>query len=107
MPLVAERFLVGRGWRDTHPNDPAFTDLAQVMGTEFDNMDFGPIREMVDQAAREGRWVVFVGHEIGQKGYQITDAKALATLCEYLKDPQNGIWLGTVEEIGRYVLGHR
>jgi hypothetical protein len=54
-------------------------------------MDFSHIKEIVDQAAQEGRWVIFVGHEIGNRGYQTTDTKALKALCEYLKNPANGI----------------
>lgn len=103
IPLVAERFLVGRGYLDESANDPAFCDLAQAMGTAFDDMDFEQMKNLVEQAAKEGRWVIFVGHEIGKRGYQVTDAAALKALCEYLKDPANGIWLGTVEEIAEYI----
>ena len=30
VPLVAQRFIAGRGWLDEAPNDPSFCDLAQV-----------------------------------------------------------------------------
>jgi peptidoglycan/xylan/chitin deacetylase (PgdA/CDA1 family) len=103
VPLVAERFLVGRGYLDESPNNPAFCDLAQVMGTPFDDLDFEQAKNVVDQAAKDGRWVIFVGHDIGKRGYQVTDAAALAALCDYLKDPANGIWLGTVGEIAEYI----
>jgi hypothetical protein len=103
VPLVAERFLVGRGYLDEAANDPAFVDLPQAMGTPFDDMDFAHMKKIVDAAAKQGRWVIFVGHEIGERHYQTTDTKALELLCEYLKDPANGIWLGTVDEIGTYV----
>ena len=107
VPLVAERFLVGRGYLDESPNDPAFCDLAQAMGTPFDDMDFGQAQSVVDQTAKDGRWVIFVGHEIGKRGYQVTDAAALSALCDYLKDPANGIWLGTVGEIAEYIRQQR
>ncbi len=107
VPLVAERFLVGRGYLDESANDPAFCDLAQAMGTPFDDMDFETMKNLVELAAQEGRWVIFVGHEIGKRGYQVTDAAALEALCEYLKNPANGIWLGTVEEIAEYIRQRR
>ncbi|MDE3148004.1 MAG: polysaccharide deacetylase family protein [Acidobacteriota bacterium] len=107
VPLVAERFLVGRGYLDESPNDPTVVDLPRAMGTSFDDMDFAQMKKIVDQAAREGRWVIFVGHNIGQRAFQTTDTKALADLCAYLKDPANGIWLGTVAEIGTYVREQR
>src|SRR6266567_1149082 len=107
VPLVAERFLVGRGYLDESSNDPVICDLSQAMGTPFDDMDFAQMKKVVDQAARDGRWVIFVGHEIGQRGYQITDARALEALCNYLKDPANGVWLGTVEEVASHIQKQR
>jgi hypothetical protein len=82
-------------------------DLAQAMGTAFDDMDFVQMKQIVDAAVQQGRWVIFVGHEIGQRGFQVTDTHALEELCHYLKDPANGIWLGTVQEIGSYVRQHQ
>jgi peptidoglycan-N-acetylglucosamine deacetylase len=73
------------------------------MGTAFDDMDFAQMKTIVDGAAADGRWVIFAGHEIGRKAYQTTDLGALEQLCAYLKDPANGIWLGTVGEVGAYV----
>jgi peptidoglycan-N-acetylglucosamine deacetylase len=107
VPLVAERFIVGRGYLDESPNNPAITDLAQAMGTAFDDMDFTQMKTIVDSAAKEGRWVIFVGHEIGERRRQSTNAKALELLSDYLKDPTNGIWVGTVAEIGTYVRKQR
>ena len=107
VPLVAERFVVGRGYLDESPNDPYFCDLAQAMGTPFDDLDFEQMKKVVDQAAKDGRWLIFVGHDIGKRGFQVTDAAALAALCDYLKDPANGVWLGTVGEIGEYIRQQR
>ncbi len=107
VPLVAERFLAGRGDRDESPNDPLVCDLAQAMGTRFDDMDFSQIKKIVDDAVHEGRWVIFVGHEIGDRGSQTTDAKAIEALCDYLKNPGTGVWLGTVQEIASYIRKQR
>jgi peptidoglycan/xylan/chitin deacetylase (PgdA/CDA1 family) len=107
VPLVAERFLSGRGYLDEAPSDPSFVDLAQAMGTPFDDLTFDQMKKLVDDAAKNGSWIIFVGHEMGSKAYQTTDIQALEKLCQYLKDPANGIWLGTVEQIGTYVRDHR
>lgn len=103
VPLIAERFLVGRGYLDESPNSPAFTDLAQAMGTPFDDLEFSQMKAIVDSATKEGRWIIFAGHDFGERRRQTTDTKALEMLIAYLKDPANGIWLGTVAEIGGYV----
>lgn len=107
VPLVAERFLVGRGYLDESANDPEACDLAQAMGTPFDDMDFEQMKSLVEEATKEGRWIIFVGHEIGKRGYQVTDTAALEALCDYLKDSAHGIWLGTVAEIAEYVRQQR
>lgn len=107
VPLVAERFIVGRSYLSESPNDPTIVDLSQAMGTSFDDMNFAQMRAVVDEAAQQGRWVIFVGHEIGRRGYQSTDTGALGSLVRYLKDPKNGIWLGTVGEIGSYIQQQR
>lgn len=107
VPLIAKHFLVGRGYLDEAANDPEFCDLAQALGTPLDDMDFEQMLKLIEQAARQGRWVIFVGHEIGERGYQVTDTKALEALCDYANNPTNGIWLGTVGEIGAYVQKHR
>ncbi len=103
VPLVAERFLVGRGYLDESANDPAFCDLPQAMGTPFDDLTFDQMKDLVEKATKEGRWIIFVGHDIGQGGFQVTDAGALGALCDYLNDPANGIWVGTVAQVGEYV----
>jgi peptidoglycan/xylan/chitin deacetylase (PgdA/CDA1 family) len=103
VPLVAERFLVGRGYLSESSNDPTIVDLSQTMGTAFDGMDFPQMKKVVDDAIKQGRWVIFVGHDIGQRAFQTTDTNAIELLCKYLKEPANGIWLGTVDEIGEYI----
>jgi hypothetical protein len=55
----------------------------------------------LDEAVKEGRWIIFVGHEIGKRGYRVT--AALEALWKSLKAPAHGIWLGTVAEIADYI----
>ncbi len=107
VPLVAERFLAGRGYMDESANDPEVCDLAQAMGTPFDDTDFEFMRHQVELASKEGRWIIFVGHDIGRRGFQVTDVSALQALCEYLRDPAHGIWSGTVGEIAEYIRRQR
>jgi peptidoglycan/xylan/chitin deacetylase (PgdA/CDA1 family) len=107
VPLIAERFVVGRGYLSESSNDPTIVDLSQAMGTAFDDMDFPQMKKVVDEAVKQGRWVIFVGHEIGRQAFQTTDTTAIELLCEYLRAPDNRIWLGTVDEIGEYVRQQR
>ena len=108
VPLVAERFIVGRGWLDERPNDPAFCDLAQVMGMRCDSLDFEEVKNLVDWVAAEGRWLVLVSHRVGEPAPGLTtDASILEKLCEYVQDPANGLWIDTIEAVGKYILEQR
>lgn len=107
VPLIAEKFLVGRGFFDEYFNDPAFCDLAQAGGTVSDELDYIQLVKLISQAASHGSWIIFAGHEIGEKGTQTTDAVALVALCRYMQDPANGVWVDTVEKIGTYVQQQR
>jgi peptidoglycan-N-acetylglucosamine deacetylase len=103
VPAIARRFLTGRGYLDESPNDPAFCDLANLLAAGGDGLGFEEMVKMVDAAMADGRWLIFAGHEMGKRGYQITDMEALEKLCAYMKAPERGIWVGTVGEIGRYI----
>ncbi len=107
VPLIAEKFIVGRGYYDEYFNDPAFCDLAQAGGTAGDDMDYIQMVKLISKAAQQGAWIIFAGHEIGEKGFQVTDATALAALCRYMQDPANGIWVDTVGNIGKYIRQQR
>ena len=107
VPLVAGRFLVGRGFRDEAANDAMFCDLSQVLGVESDGMSFDQMKSAVVAAAQEGRWLVFAGHEIGAPGNQTTLVSTLEQFLSYVKDPANGVWLDTVERVASYIHARR
>ncbi len=108
VPLVAEEFLSGRGWMDEWSNDPAFCDMAQLMGVELDGKDFEQVKQLLDRTLANGGWLVFCGHEIGEGGpRQTTLSSTLKAICEYAQDPANGLWLDTVEEVAGYILKQR
>lgn len=107
VPLIADRFQTGRGYYDEMPNVPTVCDMAALMGTHGDGLDFSAWRTILDKAAREGRWVIFAGHEIGQLGHQITSTETLRAFATYAADPSNGLWLDTVSTIASYINTHR
>jgi peptidoglycan/xylan/chitin deacetylase (PgdA/CDA1 family) len=103
VPLVAKRFLAGRGWRDEGANDPAFCDPAQLMTIEFDGLTFEQLKVLVDETVKNGFWLVLCGHDVGPGGRQTTRVDTLRAFCEYARDPANGLWVDTVANVARYV----
>jgi len=107
VPVVAELFACGRGWPGEAPNDPGYCDLAQVTGMEMDGKDFEHIRALVELARSSGQWLVLAGHETAEAGPQTTRLAMLKQLCEYARDPANGIWVAPVGTVAKYVQGQR
>ncbi|MCL4841753.1 MAG: polysaccharide deacetylase family protein [Bryobacteraceae bacterium] len=107
IPLVAKRFVSGRGYLNEAANDPGICDLAYLMGTGYDQMPFTEVKRLMDTAAREGRWLILVGHDMGAKKFQSVEAEILVETCRYANDPANGLWLATVGEVARHVAGQR
>jgi peptidoglycan/xylan/chitin deacetylase (PgdA/CDA1 family) len=104
VPLVAARFVVGRGWNDEMPNVPASCDLSQVMGMPIDGLNFAQARKLIDNVIANGRWLVLVGHNIGKRGFLSTDSSTLEAILQYAQNPNNGIYIDTVHAVGSYVL---
>jgi peptidoglycan/xylan/chitin deacetylase (PgdA/CDA1 family) len=107
VPVVASRFLAGRGWRDEMANDPAFCDLAQLLGIDSDGLTWEQLKALIEEAKKRHCWLVLGGHDIGEGGRQTTRIDTLRAFCEYAQDPKNGVWVDTVVNIGRYVVAHR
>ncbi len=106
VPVVASRFLAGRGWRDEAPTAPAVCDLAQLMTMELDGLTWEQLKGLIEQARKTGGWLVLCGHDVGEGGRQTVRVDTLRAFCEYARDPKNGVWVDTVANIARYVAEH-
>ena len=107
VPLISKKFVAGRGWRDEASNDPFVCDLAQIFGVELDGLSLEKAERLVEEARENGHWLVFCGHDIGGPAKQTTLDTTLEALCRYSLDPANGVWIDTVERVGRYVQDRR
>jgi peptidoglycan/xylan/chitin deacetylase (PgdA/CDA1 family) len=107
VPLVARKFLAGRSGFDETANDPAFCDLAQVLGVVVDRMSFDQIRPLLDDALAHGGWLVLVGHEVGDDAHQTWLAKTLEEVCRFAQDPANGLWVDSVAAVAAEVKQQR
>jgi peptidoglycan-N-acetylglucosamine deacetylase len=103
IPLIAELFIAGRGFRDEVANDPNYVDLAQTMGIDSDGLSFEQMKALVEAARERGAWVVFAGHDIGAPARQVTESKSLEQFLKYAADPANGVWLDTIANVAEVV----
>ncbi len=107
VPLVANMFLVGRGWMDEAANDPAYCNFAQLTGIEMDGKNFDQILPLLEEAKKTGQWLLLAGHEMGDDGNQTTRLSMLRRLMEYAQNPTNEIWIEPVGKVARYILKNK
>jgi peptidoglycan-N-acetylglucosamine deacetylase len=110
IPVVASMFKTGRGWVDEVPNDPVFSDMAQLTGIPLDARSFDEIVKVIESAKRRGAWLILGSHEVGEEGtgdIYTSYINVIEAICEYAKDPANGIWIDNVETIATYITGKR
>ena len=103
VPVIARRFLAGRGFRDEAPNDPAFCDLAQAAGIDGDDASFEALRGMIDQAVQTGGWLILACHDVGDFARQAIRAEVLDEVCRYSQDPASGVWIDSVASVSAHI----
>lgn len=107
VPLVSQMFILGRGWRDEAMVDPVFCDLSQISGVEMDGKKFEEILPLIEEAKKNGQWLVLAGHEIGESGVQTTQLTMLKQLIEYAQNPANEIWIAPAGTVAKYIKANR
>jgi len=105
VPLVPQMFITGRGFLEETPNDPVFTDFAQITGIEMDGKDFEQILPLLETALKNRQWIVL--HEMGEGGVQTTRLTMLRKLIAFAQDPANKLWIAPVGTIATYINQHR
>jgi len=105
VPLVSKMFLLGRGWMDEADNDPGYCNFAQLTGIEMDGKNFDEILPLINDAVKNGTWLVLAGHEMGDEGPQTTRLTMLKQLAEYVQNPVNGIWIAPMGTVAKYIQG--
>lgn len=103
VPVVARHFLAGRGAFNEGPNDPAFCDLAQAFAMDMDGASFARLKELIDQTASRGGWLILLAHDVSSNPRQAVHPDVLDALCRYCAAPARGVWCDTVANVARYV----
>jgi len=102
-PVVARHFAVGRTAFDEVHNHPLLCELALATSLELDRCDFHHAMQLVEDAAQDGGWLIFMSHDVGDGGRQVTRADVLDALCRTVTDEGNSLWVDTVATVGHYV----
>jgi peptidoglycan/xylan/chitin deacetylase (PgdA/CDA1 family) len=103
VPLISTLFVAGRGWMDEAANDPVYCNFPQLTGIEMDGKSFEQILALIEDAKKNGHWLVLAGHEMGEAGRQTTQLGMLKQLAEYVQNPANGIWIAPMGTVAKYI----
>lgn len=105
IPLVAEKFLAGRGYLAECHNDPWMCDPANLMTIGLDNKDFEEVQGELDRALAQGQWLHMAGHDVNMGKGQVTRVETLDRILNYARE--KNFWITTVAEGARYLRDKR
>ncbi len=103
VPLVAERFLAGRGYLNGETNDPLRCDLSQLVSVGLDRAPLGYVDGLVERALSDGSWLIFTAHDIGA-GEEVSlsvDVEALGHALAAVTE--RGFWVAPVVDAARHL----
>ena len=102
VPIVAERFLAGRGCGSEIGNLPERCDLAHLDAYTIDGLDAGELWSLVSAGMARGEWVILAGHDIGAGGTQTVSVRELDCFCRRLVEDDR-VWVAPVVEVAERV----
>lgn len=103
VPLVAERFLVGRSYLSGPYNLPGVFDPAAAASEGMDNRSWEAIRNCIDAAIEAGGWLILTGHEVAESGDLAVDPAVFRQICAYAREREDELYTGTVAQIGSHL----
>jgi peptidoglycan/xylan/chitin deacetylase (PgdA/CDA1 family) len=106
VPVVADRFVAGRGYAGETGNLPERCDLAHLDAYVVDGLESDTLNALVDTGRSRGEWVVMAGHDVGRCGAQTVPASALDRFCQRLSRDDR-VWVAPVVEVAERVLRWR
>ena len=105
VPLVAQRFPVGRGGGEW-PNDPRAIDLAYTWSFAVQGDSAEDMIAYIDGAIEKGWWAVVCMHGVGGQHISIT-TDDYTEMVGYLGQNRDQIWTGTMVEVADYIIDRR
>jgi hypothetical protein len=106
VPLVARRFLAGRGYHGLYPNMPDVCDLAHLDSLPLDRLSADQAREKAEPAIARGAWFIFTGHEISSTDPTATQEATLVELAGWLTDAATRVWVAPVADVAEWLVRH-
>jgi len=102
--LVPKLFVGARGEYISRPIDPTKANFAALGHYSGDGKSFEQLRDEIESAVREGKWVFYMFHGVGEGTHSLCiDAEEHCKLVEYLSANKNRIWTAPAVDVIGYL----
>ncbi len=102
--LVPKLFVGARGEYVSRPINPAKANFAALGHCSGDGKSFEQLREEIESAVREGKWVFYMFHGVGEGTHSLyIDADEHRKLVEYLSTNKDRIWTAPAVDVLRHL----
>ena len=106
--LIPQLFVAGRGQIINKAIAPAGANFAALGHYSGDGKAFEVIRDEIEAAVKEGKWIFYMIHGVGQGSHSLyKDTKELQKLVDYLQANRHRIWTAPAIAVATYVKEHR
>ncbi len=105
VPLVAERFICGRGGGE-RANNPLLIDLTYTWAWAVNGHSGQDMIDYIESATGQGQWAIICMHGVGGEHIAI-ETEALTQTCAYLDENRDRIRTDTVVNIADFIVARR
>ena len=105
VPLVAERFVCGRGGGE-RANNPELIDLSYTWAWAVNGHGTQDMIDYVENAVSQGLWAIICMHGVGGEHISI-ETEALSGLCKHLQGNRERILTDTVVALADHIVERR
>jgi sialate O-acetylesterase len=102
--LVPKLFVGARGQFISKSIDPAHANLNALGHFSGDGKTFTQLRDEIEAAVREGKWIFYMFHGVGKGTHTFyIEAEEHRKLVEYLSTNKNRIWTAPAVDVAKYL----
>lgn len=102
--LVPQLFVGARGEYISQPIAPQKANFAAAGHYSGDSKSFEQLRDEIESAVREGKWIFYMFHGVGQGTHSLyIEAEEHRQLVEYLSSNRARIWTAPAVDIMHYL----
>ena len=102
--FIPELFVAGRGEFVSKPVDIKNINYANLGHFGGDGKTFEQLRDEIESAVRQGKWIFYMIHGIGKGTHSLyIEADEHAKLIEYLSANRDRIWTAPAVDVAKYI----